>query len=172
MKLQAAPHLQDSEQVSSGFADPNLQGEFEEDEMQVMTFLAKECLLLDPDSRPTMSEIVQLLSTIAPDQKSKMRKNFLGNSFKSSFIHDVGNDHGTMEAEEIKQITSHIEPPCSCHDHYGQITEKVDAADFSKCAERMILLITSSARSWHSQEDDEVVDLTEPRFESFNMLNR
>nr|GMD27225.1 receptor-like serine/threonine-protein kinase NCRK isoform X1 [Ipomoea batatas] len=126
----AAPHLQDSEQVSSGFADPNLQGEFEEDEMQVMTFLAKECLLLDPDSRPTMSEIVQLLSTIAPDQKSKMRKNFLGNSFK-----------------------------------------KVDAADFSKCAERMILL-TSSARSWHSQEDDEVVDLTEPRFESFNMLNR
>ncbi|XP_031123265.1 receptor-like serine/threonine-protein kinase NCRK isoform X2 [Ipomoea triloba] len=155
-----APHLQDSQQVSSGFADPNLQGEFEEDEMQVMAFLARECLLLDPHSRPSMSEIVQLLSTIAPHQKSK-RKNFLGNSFKSSFIHDVGND-GRMEAEEIKQITSHIEPPCSSHDHYGQITEKVDAVDFSKCAERMILL-TSSARSWHSQEDDEVVDLTEPR---------
>lgn len=81
IKLQASPHLQDSQQVNSDFADPNLQGEFEEDEMQVMAYLAKECLLLDPDSRPSMSEVVQILSTIAPDQKSK-RKNFLGNSFK------------------------------------------------------------------------------------------
>lgn len=37
-----------------------------------MAYLAKECLLLDPESRPTMSEVVQILSTIAPE-KSRRR---------------------------------------------------------------------------------------------------
>lgn len=37
-----------------------------------MAYLAKECLLLDPDDRPTMSEVVQILSTIAPE-KSRRR---------------------------------------------------------------------------------------------------
>lgn len=33
-----------------------------------------------------------------------------------------------------------------------------------------LILLASNARSWHSQED-ETVDLTEPRFESFCMSN-
>jgi hypothetical protein len=37
-----------------------------------MAYLAKECLLLDPDDRPTMSEVVQILSTITPE-KSRRR---------------------------------------------------------------------------------------------------
>lgn len=57
----------------SELPDPRLGGTFDKEEMHVMAYLAKECLLLDPDSRPTMSEVVQILSTIAPD-KSK-RKN-------------------------------------------------------------------------------------------------
>lgn len=86
---------------------------------------------------------------------------------QSSFIHDVGNQ-GRIEAEEeIKQITSQNQSNCSNHDHYAQISKKVDTADSSKCAERMILL-SCNARSWPSQEE-EAVDLTEPRFESFNM---
>jgi hypothetical protein len=52
--------------------DPHLSGNFPEEEMQIMAYLAKECLLLDPDDRPTMSEVVQILSTIAPE-KSKRR---------------------------------------------------------------------------------------------------
>ena len=56
----------------SEISDPHLKGNFPEEEMQIMAFLAKECLLLDPDARPTMSEIVQILSTIAPD-KSRRR---------------------------------------------------------------------------------------------------
>lgn len=62
--------------------DPNLKGEFEEEEMQVMAYLAKECLLLDPDSRPTMSEVVQILSTIAPE--TSKRKHFSRDEFKVS----------------------------------------------------------------------------------------
>lgn len=53
-------------------ADPCLNGNFPEEEMQIMAYLAKECLLLDPDDRPTMSEVVQILSTMAP-QKSRRR---------------------------------------------------------------------------------------------------
>lgn len=58
--------------MMSELPDPHLKGNFPEEEMQIMAFLAKECLLLDPDARPTMSEIVQILSMIAPD-KSRRR---------------------------------------------------------------------------------------------------
>lgn len=60
--------------MSKELPDPSLKGNFEEEELQVMAYLAKECLLLDPDARPTMSEVVQILLTIAPE-KSK-RRNF------------------------------------------------------------------------------------------------
>ncbi|GJY27186.1 receptor-like serine/threonine-protein kinase NCRK [Tanacetum coccineum] len=65
----------DSRRVSKELPDPRLKGNFEEEEeLQVMAYLAKVCLLLDPDARPTMSEVVQILLTIAPE-KSK-RRNF------------------------------------------------------------------------------------------------
>lgn len=56
----------------SELPDPRLKGDFPKEEMQIMAYLAKECLQLDPDARPTMSEVVQILSTIAPD-KSRRR---------------------------------------------------------------------------------------------------
>lgn len=69
--FQATPRLQDSRRVISELADPRLNGKFPEDEMQVMAYLAKECLLLDPDARPTMREVVQILSTIAPERSRR-----------------------------------------------------------------------------------------------------
>lgn len=72
--MQATPLLHDSKRVSKELPDPRLKGKYEEEELQVMAYLAKECLLLDPDARPTMSEVVQILLTIAPE-KSK-RRNF------------------------------------------------------------------------------------------------
>lgn len=78
--MQATPRLLDSKRVVSELPDPNLNGEFEEEELQVMAYLAKECLLLDPDSRPTMSEVVQILSTIAPETSN--RKHFSRDDFK------------------------------------------------------------------------------------------
>lgn len=69
--LQASARLHESKRVIEELPDPRLEGNFEEEEMQVMAYLAKECLLLDPDSRPTMSEVVQILSTIAPDRSKR-----------------------------------------------------------------------------------------------------
>jgi len=46
-----------------------------------MGYLAKECLLLDPDTRPTMSEVVQILLSISPG-KSRRRRNIPGSLFK------------------------------------------------------------------------------------------
>lgn len=70
--VQATPRLQDSRRVITELADHHLNGNFPEEELQIMAYLAKECLLLNPDDRPTMGEIVQILSTIAPD-KSRRR---------------------------------------------------------------------------------------------------
>lgn len=71
----------------SEIPDPHLKGNFPEEEMQILAFLAKECLLLDPDARPTMSEIVQILSTIAPD---KSRRNIPVNFFQVILIVRLG----------------------------------------------------------------------------------
>ncbi|CAH9072332.1 unnamed protein product [Cuscuta epithymum] len=158
----ATPRLQNSKLVISELPDPNIKGDFEEEEMQVMAYLAKECLLRDPDSRPTMSEVVHILSTIAP-QKSK-RNNFLGHSFKSSSSHEIER-HGRRSLnptgeEEIKQIT------CENHDHNVDIEkEEADTADDAKWEERVIIFSSKDDR-WYS-EDDAAVDLAEPRFESF-----
>lgn len=84
--LQATSRLHDSKRVIEELPDPRLEGNFEEEEMQVMAYLAKECLLLDPDSRPTMSEVVQVLSTIAPDRSK--RNNMPIRAFQVR-IHDI-----------------------------------------------------------------------------------
>lgn len=64
----------------SELADPLLKGNFQEEEMQIMGHLAQECLQLDPDSRPSMSEITQILSTITPDKSRRI--NFPINLFQ------------------------------------------------------------------------------------------
>ncbi|EEE56161.1 hypothetical protein OsJ_05064 [Oryza sativa Japonica Group] len=42
---------------------------FPQEEMQIMAHLARECLQWEPESRPTMSEVVQILATIAPSSR-------------------------------------------------------------------------------------------------------
>ncbi|KAM7522366.1 hypothetical protein LguiA_012268 [Lonicera macranthoides] len=81
----AMPLLQDSRRVILELPDPHLQGKFPEEEMQIVAYLTKECLLMDPDSRPTMSEVVQILSTIV-SEKSR-RRNFQLNIFQSLSMH-------------------------------------------------------------------------------------
>ena len=79
------PRLLDSRRVITELADPDLNGNFPEEEMQIMAYLAKECLLLDPDARPNMSEVVQILSTISPERSK--RKNFSVNLFQVIIVH-------------------------------------------------------------------------------------
>ncbi|PIN07658.1 Serine/threonine protein kinase [Handroanthus impetiginosus] len=163
----ATPRLHDSKRVILELPDPRLKGAYEEEEMQVMAYLAKECLLLDPDARPNMTEVVQILSTIAPD-KSK-RKNLSVRSFQGSSTGKRsenpepcdGELYYTSATEEIKQITS--ETPMN------PVKNEKKADDSSTDIEKLMLL-TSKSRSWRFQ-DDETVDITEPRFESFCLSN-
>ncbi|KAL3530550.1 hypothetical protein ACH5RR_009872 [Cinchona calisaya] len=173
----ATPRLQDSARVVLELPDPCLRGNFHEEEMQVMAYLAKECLLLDPDSRPTMSEVVQILSTIAPEnsrRKNKSLQVFQSFSIKDSECMKSRELLDPVENEEIKHVmldrnlggdslVSDISSnPCLEKDEEG---DTISVEHIEK-----LILLSSNARSWHSQED-EAVDLTEPRFESFCMTN-
>ncbi|KAH0883715.1 hypothetical protein HID58_059811, partial [Brassica napus] len=101
--------------------DPRLNGKFAEEEMQIMAYLAKECLLLEPEARPTMREVVQILSTIMPD--TSRRRNFPIN---------------------------HLFP--------SNEKKKESKVGWSRGGSR-------------TAKEEESVDLTEPRFESFCLPN-
>ncbi|XP_018439988.2 receptor-like serine/threonine-protein kinase NCRK isoform X3 [Raphanus sativus] len=118
----AMPRLQDSKRVIEELPDPRLNGKFAEEEMQIMAYLAKECLLLEPEARPTMREVVQILSTIMPD--TSRRRNFPIN---------------------------HLFPS-------NEKKKESKVGGWSR----------GGSRSAHEEES---VDLTEPRFESFCLPN-
>ncbi|KAK8944089.1 Receptor-like serine/threonine-protein kinase NCRK [Platanthera zijinensis] len=79
--------LNDSKLIVAEMPDPLLKGNFPEEEMQIMAHLARECLQWDPDSRPTMTEIVQILTAIAPEkyQRRNFHENFQRKSRYSRF---------------------------------------------------------------------------------------
>lgn len=204
----ATPRLQDSRRVITELPDPHLSGNFPEEEMQILAYLAKECLMLDPDDRPTMSEVVQILSTIAPEKSKrryipvnlyqrlsphKMKSRSYIERFDSQGESPIDSEEvrssltrkwstryslplsGPIDAEEIRRTPSSKSSTRSslpvdidrnlC---VGNNSKEADA-DSAEYIERLILL-TSNARSWRGS-DEETVDLTEPRFESFRMAN-
>ncbi|KAJ0084146.1 hypothetical protein Patl1_30663 [Pistacia atlantica] len=176
--LWATPRLQDSSQVISELPDPRLKGSFPEEEMQIMAYLARECLLLDPDARPTMTEVVQILSTIAPDKSRRLNipVNFFQMSSTGAPVTDTSDNliEASIDAQELGQVASIRSPSCwpplgndqkLCTGSNSIEVETVPA----EYVERLILL-TLKARSGRAP-DDETVDLTEPRFESFCMAN-
>lgn len=83
---------------------------------------------------------------------------------------------GPIDAESLRRTPSDIwSTRCSlplsldrnlCVQDNGK---EMETAMSAACIERLILL-SSKARSWRAP-DDETVDLTEPRFESFCMAN-
>ncbi|KAJ6937650.1 hypothetical protein NC652_012072 [Populus alba x Populus x berolinensis] len=158
----ATPRFQDSRRVISELPDPRLKGNFPEEELQIMAYLAKECLLMDPDSRPSMSEVVQILSTIAPE-KSK-RRNIPVSLFQMSSIQSVTTDPYKEKPD------SRAEDPVDV-DRNLFVGSCIEGADniSTKYMERLIIS-TSKPHSWGAA-DDEAVDLTEPRLESFCVEN-
>ncbi|KAH7836716.1 hypothetical protein Vadar_004733 [Vaccinium darrowii] len=149
----ATPRLLDTRRVIKELPDPQLQGNFPEEEIRVMAYLAKECLLLDPDSRPSMSEVVQILSTIAPE-KSR-RQNFPLHLYPSSTLlieDDIDIERAEkqtespVEAEALKRVVS----------SNGKEVNTFSAEHIDR-----LILLSSKPKSWRSQ-DDEAVDLTEP----------
>ncbi|CAD5319736.1 unnamed protein product [Arabidopsis thaliana] len=109
----AVPRLQDSKRVIEELPDPRLNGKFAEEEMQIMAYLAKECLLLDPESRPTMREVVQILSTITPDTSSRRRNfpiNYLFQSNEKKKESKVGWSRGGSKSGQEEETVDLTEP--------------------------------------------------------------
>ncbi|BAT90555.1 hypothetical protein VIGAN_06181900 [Vigna angularis var. angularis] len=152
----ATPRLQDSRRVIIELVDPQLKGNFPEEEVQVMAYLAKECLLLDPDTRPTMSEVVQILLSISPG-KSRRRRNITGSLFQ---------DEEKQRQATPSKFPTHSSLPIYL-DHNHSVKNKSNEADpvSAEYMESLIILAAKSDGSCVSEE--EMVDLTEPRFESF-----
>ncbi|XP_022986147.1 receptor-like serine/threonine-protein kinase NCRK isoform X1 [Cucurbita maxima] len=194
LAIWAAPRLQNSRRVITELPDPHLDGLFPEEEMQIMAYLAKECLLLDPDARPTMTEVVQVLSNIAPE-KSR-RNNISANVFQGRLsacceesvrdnVRDETNPIGkqvhtevtpiddmtTRQASSRKWLDRHSLPldidRSLCAGNYGN----QDVVSF-ECIERPVPPSTSEGNNLQVQaSDDETVDLTEPWLESFCIVN-
>ncbi|XP_044506185.1 receptor-like serine/threonine-protein kinase NCRK isoform X2 [Mangifera indica] len=176
--LWATSRLHDSNRVISELPDPRLKRSFLEEEMQIMAYLAKECLLLDPNARPTMSEVVQILATIAPDKSRRLNipVNFIQMpSTSATGIQRPDNlIEASIDAQEVRRVASISSPSCSqpLDDDHKLCTgsSSVEAETVSAEYMERLILLTHKARSGHSP-DDELVDLTEPRFESFCMAN-
>ncbi|CAI9270402.1 unnamed protein product [Lactuca saligna] len=155
------PLLQYSRIVSKQLSDPRLKGKFEEEEMQVMAYLAKECLLLDPDARPTMSEVVQLLLTIAPE-KSK-RRNFSVDfefvSVKSFFLRSEKNLNFLNRIIPLEWNASFN----NCH--------PVESSLLVHTPHENKEPVAVTGPDSHGGDDEVTVDLTEPHFESFCVSN-
>lgn len=184
----ATPRLQDSRQIIMELPDPNLDGKFPEEEMQIMAYLAKECLLLDPEARPTMGEVVQILSSIAPERSirtnisvnfSQRSSTYGGHSEECIDIPDcshISKQHmhteSSEDAEELKRVVSYnlsvrCSVPLDVNHTAIHVEDKEENRISAEYMERLVL-VASKARSWRAS-DDETVDLTEPWFEAFRM---
>lgn len=193
LAIWAAPRLQNSRLVITELPDPNLDGMFPEEEMQIMAYLAKECLLLDPDARPTMTEVVQVLSNITPD-KSR-RNNISANVFQErlsacsvesepDMVNDNMNPIGKQVHTEVIPIDDVMARQASSRKWLDRYSLPLDI-DRSLCTgnydnqdivsfehmERRVRLALKGRNLQVQAPDDETVDLTEPRFESFCIVN-
>ncbi|XP_020571622.1 receptor-like serine/threonine-protein kinase NCRK [Phalaenopsis equestris] len=190
----ATARLHDSKLVVTELPDPLLKGNFPEEEMQIMAHLARECLQWDPDSRPTMTEIVQILNTIASEKyrTGSFHENFhMGlhwRSIKSTTASDKSQhcspaikevelaqdtSNGTQEQSSLTELNQenservHLNWPFSSKNDQNLRGEKPKNREMVLSAEYMHELVFLASAFQNRESSEEDVDLTEPRFESF-----
>ncbi|KAG0498665.1 hypothetical protein HPP92_003356 [Vanilla planifolia] len=171
--------LNDNKLIVTELPDPLLQGNFPAEEMQLMAHVARECLQWDPDSRPTMTEIVQILSTIAPEKPSRnfrmepsrhcIKTN--GDADQQLTFDTSSNAHhdsflpARLNEDTLERVYAHSSlPPTINENPYGN-SQKSQEVVLSTEQMQQLILLSSPIKSFQSPEED--VDLTEPRFESF-----
>jgi serine/threonine protein kinase len=151
----ATSRLRDSRLVVAELPDPALkEAGFPPEEMQIMAHLARECLQWDPEARPTMTEVVQILSTIAPLAADKRRRHHLPAATNAAGFHAERPLERWQDGDRD-------------HLHRGSGNNANGAAIVSgEVAVNVGRPVTMMGRSWRSPEPEEV-DLTEPRLETF-----
>ncbi|CAN6479415.1 unnamed protein product [Victoria cruziana] len=185
----ALPLLRDSKSVIQELTDPLLKGKFPEVEVLVMSQLARECLNFDPELRPTMAEVVQILSTITPDKRTrKFSLQFMQGSWNDRELRGYSSDSGRTEKQEAQVIDAtsvsgvHAELHGASHRCTGfrclQLELDMNQFPTRQGSKSEVLslggigplpLLTSKCRSWRSIDEEEAssVDLMEPRLEKF-----
>ncbi|CAA6662460.1 unnamed protein product [Spirodela intermedia] len=121
----AAPLLRSSKLAPSELPDPLLRG---------------KCLQWDADSRPSMSEVVQVLSAIAP---GRPRRRTLSTSVTMSSSPDIG-ESGSEAELELRGVNPGV----------------------TRATALTAITVLTPPRRW-TADDEESVDLTEPQFKSF-----
>ncbi|KAG0502915.1 hypothetical protein HPP92_002987 [Vanilla planifolia] len=171
--------LNDNKLIVTELPDPLLQGNFPAEEMQLMAHVARECLQWDPDSRPTMTEIVQILSTIAPEKPSRnfgmepSRRCIKTNGDAdqqltfdtSSSAHHDSFLLARLNEDTLERVYAHSSLPPTINENPFGNSRKSQEVVLSTEQMQQLILLSSSVKSFQSPEED--VDLTEPRFESF-----
>lgn len=69
--VQASPLLEDENKVLSEIVDPTLKNVFPVEGMLKMAQLARACLQMDSEARPTMTAAVHVLATLIPENARK-----------------------------------------------------------------------------------------------------
>ncbi|GJW82852.1 receptor-like serine/threonine-protein kinase NCRK [Tanacetum coccineum] len=122
----------------------------------------RRCLLLDPDARPTMREVVQILLCITPE-KSK-RRNFSFERYQDYTL-------------RMARVTDELQQTSNCGSLSSQSlllvhTQEDDDKDPSTESEspknlKQVIFLTSNPKSSHAKDDEVIVDLTKPWFNHF-----
>ncbi|XP_058773978.1 receptor-like serine/threonine-protein kinase NCRK [Vicia villosa] len=159
----ATPLLRDSRRVMTELADPQLKGNFPEDEVHIMANLAKECLLLDPDNRPTMSEVVLILSSISRTRSRRRR-------YIQLCLFQEPEEEEKPRQASWRRFPHHNSLPRGTDYNLRVENEDKNVDTISTEYMKSLILLTSKGESWHASEED-MVDLSEPRLESFSMTN-
>ncbi|AQK67749.1 Helicase protein MOM1 [Zea mays] len=191
--LWATSRLRDSGLVVTELPDPTLQGKFPAEEMQIMAHLARECLQWDPEARPTMTEVVHILATIAPLQHGAKRRNLpIATAFNLTPSPHVGRCDPEPKDDDIERQMQQQE--CSpttavqwqqqqarcTHAPTGRASWPGDrgnvvsrgAAVSGELVNGTVLMNPHGRGSWRrppplGDEEAVDVDLTEPRMEAF-----
>ncbi|KAM3297042.1 hypothetical protein ACQJBY_039087 [Aegilops geniculata] len=155
----ATSRLRDSRLVVAELPDPALKGAFPPEEMQIMAHLARECLQWDPEARPTMTEVVQILSTIAPlaDKRRRHHLPAAAGAFAPGFGAERTQECSVWQDGDAGRRRDHL--------HGGNGSNAKGAIVSGEVAVNVGTPVTMG-RSWQSAEQEEV-DLTEPRLETF-----
>lgn len=168
----ATSRMRDSRLVVTELPDPALKGRFSPEEMQIMAHLARECLQWDPESRPTMTEVVQILSTIAPLHTANKRRKLPlpTTTFFTTSPHIRRSEPEGDDIEWQECSVSFDRWQDGGRDLYRGDDNTKSAARGVVSGEVVGMQLVKSPngrRSCRSPEEDEAVDLTEPRLETF-----
>ncbi|XP_044447261.1 receptor-like serine/threonine-protein kinase NCRK [Triticum aestivum] len=139
-------------------------GAFPPEEMQIMAHLARECLQWDPEARPTMTKVVQILSTIAPlaDKRRRHHLPAAAGAFAPGFHAERPRECSVwQDDDDYGHRRDHL------HGGYGSNAKgAVLSGEVTVNVGMPVTMMTTMGRSWRSAEQEEV-DLTEPRLETF-----